>query len=74
MTLREISIALDNINNRTGNHYQMLAALQGVKLTLPGSNKKPESGVEFTKEQDRVAELAIKQAQERVQRQKKGGR
>ena len=66
LTLREIHIALLNINVRKQNHYSMLAALQGVKLktgTQPGVKK--QAPVEFTPKHDSTAEFGIHSAMAR---------
>lgn len=76
--MREVHYALLNISVRKENHYNMLAALQGVKLRRSGGTQhgvKRKEVAKFDKKHDAMAEHALQQAvaRKRAEFAKPGG-
>jgi len=70
MTLREVSISLEQISLRTHNHSAFNAQLHGIKLPFK-SGPSDNSNIETSKEEKVKIEKLMSQALERRKWQKK---
>ncbi len=72
--MRDVHIALQNIDHRTHNEFAQKAHLHGIKLPLRNKSRPNRVNTEFDKKEQEKIDAALRQAMIRNANMKKGSK